>query len=78
MGEIQTEERVLCIAIGQERPQTRSIQMARTKIYAEWRLQGGGEGEGWQEITNDLKLTNFVINIKDLELFMRVMGKEEM
>lgn len=41
-------------------------------------MQGGGEGEGWQEITSDLKLTNLVINIKDLELFMRIIGKEEM
>lgn len=47
------------------------------KIYTEWKLQGGGEGEGWQEITSDVKLTNLVINIKDFGLFTRIMGKEE-
>lgn len=51
--------------------------MARTKIYTEWKLQGVGEREGWQEITSDPMLTNLVINIKDFGLFMRIMGKEE-
>lgn len=44
-------EATVHIAIGQERPQTRSFQMTEAKVWLEWKLQGGGEekvaGETW-------------------------------
>lgn len=54
-----------------------SRQMARTKIYTEWKLQEVEEEESWQEITSDLMLTNLIVSIKDFGLFIKIMDKEE-
>lgn len=52
--------------------------MARTKIWAQWKLQGGEEREGWQDITGDQIWTNLVTYIEKFGLFLRIMGKEEL
>lgn len=51
-----------------------SFLMARTKFWAEWKLQGVEEEEGWQEVTGDQILTNLVSHI-EFGLFLRIMGK---
>lgn len=52
--------------------------MARTNIWAQWKLQGGEERKGWQNITGYQIWTNLVTHIKKFGLFLRIMGKVEL